>query len=134
MDCVDLRPIAKANRWKWHFEESWKAEKDPAARAEGSWYVELLCKRGLIYPAGGSDLLAYVPRHELLRQLLEIGPVVKIHQEGDREAVVRFDVSLLEQVAVVLRPKRLRPAGTAPSPEARAKGLAAIRQKLGGDV
>lgn len=50
-NCIDLRPWAKLHRYRWRYEESYGAEK-PENRADGRWYVEVMCKYGLIYPKG----------------------------------------------------------------------------------
>ena len=104
---VDLRPWAKQRRYRWRYEESYHAEK-PENRGDGSWYVEVLCKHGMIYPKGGKTLLAYAsPRFK--RRLAGLG--FELHQtDGDCE-VFRFPADRLDEVAAVLRPKRL--AGTA---------------------
>jgi hypothetical protein len=54
--CIDLRPWAKANRYRWRYEESYLAER-PENRGDGHWYVEVLCHNGLIYPKGGNVYL-----------------------------------------------------------------------------
>jgi hypothetical protein len=36
--CLDLRPWAKANRYRWRYEESYEAER-PENRGDGHWYV-----------------------------------------------------------------------------------------------
>jgi hypothetical protein len=56
--CIDLRPWADAKRYRWRLEESYHAEK-PERRGDGRWYVEILCQRGLIYPKGGDEILAF---------------------------------------------------------------------------
>jgi hypothetical protein len=60
--CVDLKPWAKANRYRWRFEQSYQAENDLHVKGDGRWFVEVLCKYGLIYPKGGDTLLAYANR------------------------------------------------------------------------
>jgi hypothetical protein len=50
--CVDLRIWAKAHKYRYRFEESHQAESDPHVRGDGRWFVEIVCQRGLIYPAG----------------------------------------------------------------------------------
>jgi hypothetical protein len=106
--CVDLRPLARARRWRWRFEESYQAERDLATRGDGRWYVEVLCRRGMIYPAGGDQLIAYTDTRGVLRKLLALDPALRVHQHGDAEASVRFPVALLDAVAGVLRPRRRR--------------------------
>lgn len=107
VDCIDLRETARPRRWRWRFEESYQAEQDPAVRGDGRWYVEIICRRGLIYPAGGDDLLAFTDVRGVARELRALGPEVRPHQSGDGETVVRFPSRLLDRVAEVLRPLRL---------------------------
>src|SRR5215813_13201178 len=57
--CIDLRAWAKAHRYRYRFEESYQAESDPHVKGDSRWFVEIVCQRGLIYPAGGLDLAAF---------------------------------------------------------------------------
>src|SRR5690242_17262948 len=101
--CIDLREWCKAHRYRWHFEESYLAEK-PENRGDGRWYVEVLCKHGLIYPHGGNTLLAYANRG-VKRHIAGLG--LEHHQtDGDNE-VFRFPAERLDEVAAILKPKRL---------------------------
>jgi len=67
--------------------------------------VEILCKRGLIYPKGGLEILAFTTSADAWRSLLEIGVMPK--RIGDKEKEGVFPVDLLDDVAAILRPKRL---------------------------
>jgi hypothetical protein len=60
--CVDLRVWAKAYRYRYRLEESYKAESNMHVKGDGRWFVEIVCKNGLIYPYGGTTLLAYANR------------------------------------------------------------------------
>ena len=115
MNCFDLASWADEHRYRWRLEESYTAEKAPEVRGEVGWYVEVPCRRGLIYLAGTDEMLAFTDKPGALRELVTLSPEVRVHQRGDREAVVRFPVTLLEAVASVLRPRRRRRL----SPEAR---------------
>lgn len=103
--CIDLRPWAKAHRCRWRYEESYGAEK-PENRGDGRWYVEVLCKYGLIYPNGGDTLLAYCSRG-VKRHVAGLGDVEHHQSDGDAE-VLRFPESRLDEVAAILKPKRRR--------------------------
>ena len=101
--CIDLRPWAKLHRYRWRYEESYGAEK-PENRGDGRWCVEVLCRYGLIYPKGGNILLAYCNRG-VKRHVAKLG--VERHQtDGDAE-VFRFPADRLDEVAAILKPKRL---------------------------
>lgn len=127
MDCIDLRPICKANRWRYRLEESFKAEKDPAERAQVGWYIEILCKYGLIYPWGEEDLPVFTSGSITRGKLARLG--LKRHQSGDGEAVFRFHRSRLDEVAEIVKPRKRHPPSTPPSPEASAEGLRILAER-----
>lgn len=108
--CLDLRTIARPRRWRWRLEESYKAEQDSAVRGDGRWYVEILCKRGLIYPWGEDDLVAFTGVRGTAERLLALDPAVRRCQSGDRENTLRFPSCLLDRVAEVMEP-RVKRAG-----------------------
>ena len=64
--CIDLRPWAKAKRYRWRYEESYHAEK-PENRGDGRWYVEIVCRHGLIYPKGVNTLPGGTAQQRRLR-------------------------------------------------------------------
>jgi hypothetical protein len=124
---VDLRPWARANRYRFRLEESFKAESNTHVRGDGRWYVEILCQRGLIYPKGGNEILAFATSTDAWQSLLELG--CKPHQVGDKERVCRFPVELLDEVAAILRPRRRRVIMLAPEQiEARRETLRLARE------
>jgi hypothetical protein len=98
--CIDLRPWAKANRYRWRWEESRQPGEDDA------FLVEILCQRGLIYPKGGSDVLAFTTSADAWKSLLEIG--VKPKRVGEKEREGQFPIELLDQVAAILKPRKRR--------------------------
>lgn len=119
MNCIDLRPWADVHRYRWRYEESCKAERDTETRGDGSWYVEVICWKGLLYSWGDDELTAYTASPRVWRSLLALDPSLRRGQTGDRERTVRFPSRLLDQVAEILRPKRLQ--GRAATPEDRAR-------------
>jgi hypothetical protein len=102
--CIDLRLWCKAHRYRWRFEESYLAEK-PENRGDGRWYIEVLCKYGLIYPHGAETLLAYAGRG-VKRRIAELAGI-EHHQWDDDAEVFRFPAERLDEVAAILKPKRL---------------------------
>ena len=111
--CVDLRPWAEAHRYRFRMEASFGAENSAHVKGDGRWYVEVLCRYGLIYPKGGDILLAYatsgVKRHLAAMSL-------EHHQYDGNNEVFRVPVGMLDEVAAILKPKRRR-ASFIPSPE-----------------
>ena len=112
-NCIDLRPICKERRWKWHYEESFKAEGMWSTNPDAPWYVEVLCQYGTIYPKGGDELLACVEGHgRIVAKLQREVPEVRSHQGN---VVFRFPLKCLDAVTAIMRPKKIggRPADDA---------------------
>jgi hypothetical protein len=106
--CVDLRVWAKAKRYKYRLEESYEAETNAHIRGDGRWFVEILCRHGLIYPCGGLHLLAYVKRG-LVSDIAQLGADdVRLYQKDDGPCVFRFPLERLEEVAAILKPRKRR--------------------------
>jgi hypothetical protein len=99
--CVDLRPWAKTHRYRYRLEESYQAESDQHVK-----FVEIVCRRGLIYPVGGSDLAAFTESPHAWRELLEVEGISH-PQEASGEWRCRFPLTRLDEVAAILKPKRL---------------------------
>jgi hypothetical protein len=104
--CVDLRVWAKANRYRWRFEASYQAENDSHVKGDGRWYVEILCRNGLIYPRGGLDIFAYAKGGVVSKvaELLDTEPC----QKDGKARVFKFAVDYLDEVAAILKPRRRR--------------------------
>ena len=99
--CIDLREWAKKHRYRWRYEDGYRSGTD-----DDEWFVEVVCRYGLIYPKGGNTLLVYATRGVKRHISRLIG--VEHHQwDGDAE-VFRFPAERLDEVAAVLKPKRLR--------------------------
>jgi hypothetical protein len=103
--CINLRE---------HFGAQFKIGYDPAAVTPGEksdpWLMTMPCKYGLIYPfaADGRTLALELDGHPAaLKKLLAL-PGVRIHQDGDRETTLLFDVSMFDRVAEVVRPRKRR--------------------------
>src|SRR5688572_12928370 len=96
---------AKEHRYRWRFEESYYAEK-PEHRGDGRWYVEILCHNGLIYPCGGETLLAYA-KGGVAGKVAGLGKDIQPHQTDGNARVFKFPLGRLDEVAGILKPKRL---------------------------
>jgi hypothetical protein len=72
------------------------------------WMMTLVCKRGLIYPQGGSRLAAEVDNHPGAARQLAAIPGVTLTQDGTTERTFVFDIELFPAVAAVLQPRRRR--------------------------
>jgi hypothetical protein len=105
--CVDLRVGAKANRYRYRLEESYKAEDSMHVRGDGRWFVEILCQNGLIYPFGGTTLLAYA-KGGVANRVAELGSDVQPYQTDGKNRVFKFPIERLDEVAAILRPRKRR--------------------------
>jgi hypothetical protein len=122
---MTLRTWANQHRYRWTYEASYKAEKDPRTRGNGDAYVEVVCRNGVLYPCD-RGVCAYV-KSSMVARLLSL-PGVRIRRRGDKESELSFPFSALDRVAAVLKPKRKRAGNLSNlTPEARAKGREALR-------
>jgi hypothetical protein len=90
----------------------WDAAYEPCHVAKGSldpWMMQILCKGDItIYPQGGTKLAVECDYHpQIVRQLASI-PGVELTQDGDHEKTFVFDVSLIDQLAAIVKPRRRR--------------------------
>ena len=109
--CLNLRELfGSVYRISW---EDGSTHRDP-------WEMQIRTRCGLIYPYGGNRLAVQVDfRPGIARQVGKI-PGVELIQRGDDEVTYRFDLSLFEAVARIVRPYRL-PALTDEQREAAAE-------------
>ena len=110
--CVDLRPWAKANRYRFRLEESHRAENNQHIKGDGRWFVEILCKNGLIYPHGGTNLLAYA-KSRIAPAIAKL-PGVYPYQTDGTARVYKFPIERLDEVAAILKPRKRRAVGASP--------------------
>ena len=120
-NCIDLRIVCKERRWKWHYEESFKAERMRSTNPSAPWYVEVLCKNGTIYPISEFYLAACVEGRPNMPSRLKKIDGVSQHQGN---VVFKFHALLLDDVAKVMRPRRKRRV----SPEAIARWRATLAE------
>jgi hypothetical protein len=72
------------------------------------WDIEIICKKGLIYPHGGTRLQAYTDQPRTRARLKALS-CVTLHQDGDFETTVTFDVKNFGEVVAVMKPRKKRP-------------------------
>ena len=93
-ECIDLRTLGRF--------KVVPGEDHHSGTTLDIWNLEIPCSYGKIYPHGGTRLQAYCDNKNI-RPKLEALPCVKIHQKGDWETTVIFDVEDLSAVAGVLK-------------------------------
>lgn len=122
--CLDLREWAKEHRYRFRLEESYRAENNMHIRGDGRWFVEVLCKNGLIYPKGGNTVLAYA-KSGVVKKLSQLRDI-ELHQTDVSGKVFKFDFERIDAVATILKPRKRKTV----TPETLAK-LAEARKKIG---
>lgn len=106
--CMDLRVWAKSNRYRYRLDESYKVESNSHVKGDGRWFVEILCKNGLIYPDGGLRLLVY-SKSGAASEIAKLGADIALHQSDGRARVFKFPAERLNDVAAILKPRKRRP-------------------------
>lgn len=102
--CADLRALLP--RALWRFEESYAAEEVSEVRGDGRWYVELVCRGGVIYPWGGQYLAASIEREDGSERRGLAGKLLALPSTQRIGGAIRFPVEALPAVAAILRPRR----------------------------
>ena len=122
MKCVDL--------WR-RYGDRFVVSTDPAYQTTGirhasldPWYFQLPCKFGTIYPHGGSTLGVFVDYHSRIAARVGQLPGVRLWLDGDAEKTYLFPVSLFEEVARIVKPRKRRRQ----TPEQRASSAERLRQ------
>ena len=102
-DCVNLKERF-GDRFKVELEEAHRAETVDRP-TEAPWLMVIPCDHGHIYPHGDSILSAYSDRPGARKKLKGMA-CCTIHQEGEKEVTVNFDVKDFDQVAEVMKPRK----------------------------
>ncbi|HWO41498.1 MAG TPA: hypothetical protein VNO43_06810 [Candidatus Eisenbacteria bacterium] len=135
MGCIDLRHWAKANRYRYRLEESYQAESDSHVKGDGRWFVEVLCKNGLIYPYGGRTFLAYT-KAGVAKAIAALGPDIEPYQTDGNARIFKFPVERLDEIVAILKPRKRRAVGASPEQlramRERRKALAHVGQTAQG--
>jgi hypothetical protein len=66
------------------------------------------CRFGTIYPHGGDYLAVEVDGHPRIAKQVAAIPGIVLHHDGDDEKTFVFPVSLFNQVAAIVEPKRVK--------------------------
>src|SRR5271165_4413840 len=96
------------------FGDRYRIGHDPIAQTRTErndpWMMALQGKRGIIYPHD-ENRLAVECRGSHARKILSAVPGATVHQRGETEWTILFDVADFDIVATIIRPKK-RPAYT----------------------
>ena len=117
--CLNLRKLF-GDQYKIRHDESYRAENPEFRKEDEVWLQIIPCQHGHIYPHG-DNLLAWSSdrRGPIAKKVREVLGV-NVHQDGDDGINATFDVSLFEQVAEIVQPKR-KPPKRVLTPEHKAK-------------
>jgi hypothetical protein len=72
------------------------------------WYMVILGRHGIIYPAGGTTLAVIIDERPKLAARLRRLPWCVALQGGDEESIFLFDVGHFAEVAAIVLPRRRR--------------------------
>jgi hypothetical protein len=124
--CINLRERF-GDRYRVTFEESYQAETIDK-HAEAPWLMVIPCEHGEIFPHGRDKLAAYTSGPQIRKRLMSLA-CCQVHQLGDSEVTVLFDVADFYRVAEIMKPRKKRKAP--PMSEERKRLFAALgRQNL----
>ncbi len=70
--------------------------------------MTILCRWGTIYPHGAEMLALELDGHPKVGKQVAAIPGIVLHQDGDEEKTFLFPVSLFDQVAALVEPKKVR--------------------------
>lgn len=104
--CINL-----TDRYGATYRVSWDPTYDPGHvpyDKRDPWYMQLSCERGTIYPHDGTMLAVEIDYRPRITAQVAALPGVVLYQDGDREKTFLFDVTLFDQVAEIVRPRRRR--------------------------
>ncbi len=106
--CINLKERF-GRRFRVVYEESYRADRGHAARAEQPWLMIVPGRYGHIFPHGGNLLAASVDGYAKVAGVLRRLPCCRIHQDGDAgELTVVFDAADFAKVAKIIRARRRR--------------------------
>jgi hypothetical protein len=108
MTCINV-DLMFGDKYRITFDPAYSARHVPRAKLD-PWMMQVPCQgRGVtIYPHGADTLAVEVDRHPSIVARLKAIQGLKLHQDGDVEKAFLFNVSLFEQVAEVVKPRRRR--------------------------
>jgi hypothetical protein len=108
MTCINLLAMF-GEQYRITFDEAYDPTHVPIGRRD-PWMMQIPCEgqRVTIYPHGGTALAVEVDRRPSIAAKLQALAGVKLHQDGDIERTFLFDVSLFDQVAQIVKPRRRR--------------------------
>ena len=105
-NCISLRD-APGDRFRVESEKAGRAERTEFQSEEAAWLMTIPCELGHIYPHGGTILSAYTDRRCTRNRLMAL-ECCEVHQLGDTEITVNFDVRDFGQVPELLKPRKRR--------------------------
>ncbi len=106
MECINLRQ---------RFGKVYRITYDPAYDHKGihrknldPWYMQIPCRKGVIYPQGSDRLAVEIDYHGPTAKLVSKIPGITRTQRGDNEQTFTFHVDLFDQIAELVQPKKRR--------------------------
>ena len=129
---LDSQPINLLERFGKRYRVSYDAAYNPKGKPRSSrdpWMMQIKGRYGTVYPYGGELLCLEIDGHNKLANKIAKLPGITVHQEGEDERTLLFDVSLFEKIARIVKLKRRRRL-TEEQRREKAARLAAVRSTV----
>lgn len=104
--CINLKSKF-GSKYRITFDQSYES-KGIHKKNLDPWYMQIPCRSGTIYPVGGNNLAVEIDYHNGIAKKISTIPGVICTQDGWKEKTYQFDVSLFDQVAELVTPKKKR--------------------------
>jgi hypothetical protein len=105
-ECVNLLEMF-GDRFRVSFDPAYDPDHVPRTKLD-PWMMQLLCERGVIYPYGGDRLAVEIDSRPQTAKAVGAIPGVVLYQDGSTEKTFLFPLSLFDQVAGIVRPRKRR--------------------------
>ncbi|MCK9570867.1 hypothetical protein M0R72_18095 [Candidatus Pacearchaeota archaeon] len=105
--CIDLTELC-GKKYKIEYEESYYAQYGPNAHVNDPWYKIVPCQKGHFFPWGGNRIAFATKGNGPICRILRDLPGVEVMQDGSDGINVAFDVSMFDQIAQLVIPRKKR--------------------------
>lgn len=117
MNCINLQTLF-GSKYRIKFDPSYDPKR---IHVKDPWYMQIPCRLGIIYPIGGDKLALEIDYHNGTANKISKIPGVICTQDGHKEKTYQFDVSLFDQIAELVFPKKKRILNLTPEQREAAK-------------
>jgi hypothetical protein len=106
--CLNLRKLFEDRRFRFGYDESYKAERPEFRKLEKNWLTHILCRHGHIGVWGGDFLVACTDKNGGVAGQLKSFKFIKAAQDGVDGVNAVFHLKHFDKVVEVMVPRRKR--------------------------